>query len=140
MTVASADGVDASPITPFLKDDVPRFVVNEGGRFEPSPASARTKGVCSVRTERPLGSTARATGQPSRSTGPSCSMSSPIRSSRYQPSWSVETEATCRSCSRRPRPSERSPSADLGEADESGIIGQLELLDQLGRVHEMPLG
>jgi nitrite reductase/ring-hydroxylating ferredoxin subunit len=31
VTVASADGVDASPITPFLKDDVPGFVVNEGG-------------------------------------------------------------------------------------------------------------
>jgi cytochrome b6-f complex iron-sulfur subunit len=31
VTVASADGVDTSPITPFLKDDVPGFVVNEGG-------------------------------------------------------------------------------------------------------------
>ncbi len=31
VTVASADGVDASQITPFLKDDVPGFVVNQGG-------------------------------------------------------------------------------------------------------------
>lgn len=31
VTVASADGVEASPITPFLKDDVPGFVVNQGG-------------------------------------------------------------------------------------------------------------
>ena len=31
VTVASADGVAASPITPFLKDDVAGFVVNEGG-------------------------------------------------------------------------------------------------------------
>jgi nitrite reductase/ring-hydroxylating ferredoxin subunit len=31
VTVASADGIDANPITPFLKNDVSGFVVNQGG-------------------------------------------------------------------------------------------------------------
>jgi nitrite reductase/ring-hydroxylating ferredoxin subunit len=31
VTVASTDRVDANPITPFLKDDVPGFVVNQDG-------------------------------------------------------------------------------------------------------------
>jgi cytochrome b6-f complex iron-sulfur subunit len=31
VTVAAADRIDASPVTPFLKNDVAGFVVNEGG-------------------------------------------------------------------------------------------------------------
>ena len=130
------------PDTPFLKDDVPGFVVNEGERFELCPASARTKGVCSVRTKRLVGSIARATGRLSRSTGTSCSMSSPIRSSRSRPSWSDETEATCRSCS-RPRPSERGTRAHLGWTpptfiDRSGRQRRpLAVEDRLERVCEL---